>query len=117
MKDNLILITALPFLENNLVTFRPIIEKTITIPSTGKIVATKNNKWSTLIVHRIPLKAYPDNTIGMKELKRETLNQNHWKDTGIAQTLKYLSNPENRNGKTHSLIVLCLRGKEEEGNI
>lgn len=65
VKNNLLLMKALQFQATDLDTFSSIINEIITSASPGKIAPTKNEKWTKVIVHCIPLKDYPDNAIGM----------------------------------------------------
>lgn len=109
-KVKLTLMTYFPFSLEEMGGIQATIEKVIQQALPGEVECTKSEVWAKLIMHGIPLEDYSDDTTGMNGLIAEIEKQNNCE---LTTPLRYLTKPENRNGKTHSSIVIAIRDKQE----
>lgn len=107
-KNNLTLMTYLPFLMEEMEKARHTIEGIIQQAMPGACECTKSEVWAKLIVHDIKLEFYHENEVGMNDLRVEIEKQTKCE---LAITLRYLTKPENRTGESHSSIVIALRNQ------
>jgi hypothetical protein len=88
----------------------PLINEAARTVHPSLITPRLNEKWHKLAVHGIPTDIYPDTAKGMSLLQKE-IERKH--PIQLAQPPRYISQPEKREGKAASSVMIALRSVED----